>query len=48
MDAWKRANAKFCTSWDLNARRYVKVDRTMKKKSRKIARKKLKNLLTNG
>lgn len=47
MDVWRRANTKSCTAWDLNARRYVKVNSTLKKKSRKIARKNLKNLLTN-
>lgn len=47
MDGWKMTNVKFCTAWDLNARCYVRVDKAMKIKSRRYARRKLKDQLTN-
>lgn len=46
MDDFSKANTDFVTAWDINVRRIVKVDAKMKKKSRKIARKNLKNRLT--
>lgn len=41
------ANVKFCTAWDLNARRYARVGKAMKVKSRRYARRKLKDQLAN-
>lgn len=45
MDIFKKANVRFVTAWDINARKYVKVDSAMKKKARKIARKNIKKEL---